>query len=323
MKWLAEAPSNIALIKYMGRKSEENKIPANPSLSYTLPHLKSFVELELLPESNHISRWEPLVRNDTQPITLSESGQQRFLSHLDRVLRVFFKDSALPRFIVRSANNFPLGVGLASSASSFAALTLAAAQAGSALTHEAELSLDRIMSLSRQGSGSSCRSFYDSWVYWDDETVKKVDCPTYADLIHQVILLETQEKEIPSSQAHQRVKTSPFYEGRVERATERLSVFMEALKNKNWQRMYELAWDEFHDMHNLFETAIPPFTYHNDASLALLNKLKDYWNRKNDGPLITMDAGPNIHLLYRIDQKDIQHEIQHQLLSGYAYVLSA
>jgi diphosphomevalonate decarboxylase len=321
MKWLADAPSNIALIKYMGRKNDESKIPANSSLSYTLPHLKSFVELELLPQG--ISQWEPLALNDANPINLSEAAQQRFLNHLNKILRIFFEDTPLPAFIARSANNFPLGVGLASSASSFAALTVAAARAASALTQKPELPLENIMALSREGSGSSCRSFYDGWVLWENERVKKMHYPAYTDLIHQVILLETKEKEVPSSQAHQRVKTSPFYEKRHERATDHLNHFMKALENENWARLYQIAWDEFNDMHQLFETAVPAFSYHNQNSRILLNKLRAYWDKKGDGPLITMDAGPNIHLLYRSNQQDIQQDIQHQLLSGYSYVLSA
>jgi diphosphomevalonate decarboxylase len=144
----------------------------------------------------------------------------------------------------------------------------------------------------------------------------------YPHLIHQVILLETTEKKISSSQAHQRVKTSPFYKGRAERATKRLSLFIQALNNKNWEKLYHIAWDEFQDMHRLFETAIPAFTYQNQTSLVLLEKLRAYWEAHGDGPLITMDAGPNIHLLYRPDQQDLQQKIQHQLLSGYSYVLS-
>jgi diphosphomevalonate decarboxylase len=326
MKWLAEAPSNIALIKYMGRKDEENKIPANPSLSYTLPHLKSYVELELLENSSCESRasfWEPLILKDSQPINLSTFSQERFLKHLDRVLRAFIPDAPLPSFIVRSCNNFPLGVGLASSASSFAALTLVAARAACELTAQPEPSLEKIISLSRQGSGSSCRSFYAPWVSWENESVHVMNYPDYAHLMHQVILLETKEKSVSSSKAHQYVKTSPFYSERPERATQRFKAFTQNLEQKHWKNLYAIAWDEFQDMHQLFETAKPAFSYQNADSLIILKNLQDYWLQKGDGPLITMDAGPNIHLLYRPDQQAIQHEIQHQLLSGYSYVFSA
>lgn len=325
-KWLAEAPSNIALIKYMGRKSDESKIPANPSLSYTLPHLKSYVELELLPDpgaGQSSLKWEPLIGNNLTPIKLSQGGQDRFFIHLNKVLRVFFENNRIPNLILRSANNFPLGVGLASSASSFAALTKAAVLAGSELTGKETLPLEEIISLSRQGSGSSCRSFYDSWVLWEDEHVEALHYPAYAKLRHQVVLLETHEKEVSSSSAHQRVKTSPIYEERAERATQRLIAFRQALKDEKWHDLYQIAWHEFNDMHQLFETATPSFSYHNENSRKLLRELQCYWDKKGDGPLITMDAGPNIHLLYRLDQQDTQEEIQQQLLSGYHYVFSA
>lgn len=316
LKWFAEAPSNIALIKYMGRKDEATKIPDNASLSYTLPHLKSSVELEI--SSEKTSRWEALVTNDSLPLTLSEKAQQRFLTHLHNILDYF---SYQQTFIVRSCNNFPQASGLASSASSFAALTLVAVQAICALMHQPEPPLNIIAQLSRRGSGSSCRSFFSPWALWDNEFVHAINLP-YKNLQHQVVVISRDEKAILSSEAHRQVQTSPFYAERPERAEKRLQALIHALNHKNWETAYHITWDEFQDMHHLFETASPAFSYRNDASLQLLKKLQTYWEKKGDGPLITMDAGPNIHLLYCPEQQEIQQEIQHNILQGYDHVLS-
>lgn len=311
MIWFTEAPSNIALIKYMGRKDEAKKIPENASLSYTLPHLKSFVELEV--SSQNKSYWKPLTFPEILPLILSQQGQQRFLNHLQRIQDYF---SYKGYFVVRSGNNFPQASGLASSASSFAALTLAAVKAICSLTHQTEPPIKIIAQLSRLGSGSSCRSFYAPWALWRDESVESIQLP-YTQLNHQVVMLDQTEKSVLSSEAHRQVQTSPFYTKRQERAEKRLSLLLDALKNKHWSDAYAVTWEEFQDMHHLFETALPAFSYRSEASLSLLNQLRNYWEKKGDGPLITMDAGPNIHLLYREDQQEIQSEIEHHYLRAY------
>lgn len=317
MKWFADAPSNIALIKYMGRKDENAKIPSNASLSYTLPHLKSFVELEIF--SGNVSQWEPLIIPNTLSLTLSPKAQERFLAHLALIQKYFnFTGS----FVVRSCNNFPQASGLASSASSFAALTQCAIQAICSLQNLEKPSLETMAQLSRLGSGSSCRSFFSSWALWDNETVGAIDLP-YSDLIHQAVVISDLEKSVSSSQAHRQVQTSPFYSERAKRAENRLKALLIALQNKNWADAYQITWDEFQDMHHLFETASPVFSYRNEASQKLLQKLQQFWKTHGDGPLITMDAGPNIHLLYRPDQIAIQQTIQKDYLAGNYHVFSA
>src|SRR6476659_4687638 len=113
MQWLAQAPSNIALIKYMGKKDVQQNLPDNPSLSYTLNKLLSTVLLEQYPGKKDL--WEPLHTPGAPPFTLSEASQERFLSHLLFLKKQFNYKGC---FVVRSSNNFPLGSGLASSASS-------------------------------------------------------------------------------------------------------------------------------------------------------------------------------------------------------------
>jgi diphosphomevalonate decarboxylase len=314
MKWFAEAPSNIALIKYMGRKDEQKKIPSNPSLSYTLQHFNSFVELETSNKKN--SQWEPLLSpNDSipnaLPLTLSSKAQERFLAHLQFIQKYLNYTGS---FVVRSCNNFPQATGLASSASSFAALTRCAVQAISALTNQSQPPLEVIAQLSRQGSGSSCRSFYAPWALWDNESVRSIDLP-YSDLIHQAIIISNQEKTMLSSQAHKQVQTSPFFIKRPERAENRLEQLLLALKNQDWSTAYQTTWDEFQDMHHLFKTSAPSFSYKNERSNIVLTQLQDFWDKHGDGPLVTMDAGPNIHLLYRLDQTETQQKIQQDYLN--------
>ena len=315
MQWFAQAPSNIALIKYMGKKDTEKNIPINPSLSYTLNNLLTSVILE-----KHAAKkdfWEPLDMPGTLKFMLSESAQARYLNHLARLKAHFHYSGA---FIVRSNNNFPHSSGLASSASSFAALTKCAVLALCELTKTPVPSIETQAQLSRIGSGSSCRSFFSPWAYWEEETVKAIELP-YKQLLHQVILISQAEKTISSRDAHERIKTSPHYATRSSRAVQNLKELRIAFENRVWRDAYKICWREFQDLHQLFATSASPFSYMTDNTKAVLTTLQDLWQQEGDGPLVTMDAGPNIHLLYRPDQTEMASKFkQHYLINNYDFI---
>jgi diphosphomevalonate decarboxylase len=310
MKWFAQAPANIALIKYMGKADTQSNTPTNGSLSYTLNDLLSFVELE-----NHGGDedfWEALAMPASHLFSISEKAQTKFIAHLQFIKRELDFEGG---FIIRSCNNFPADCGLASSASSFAALTKCAVRAICELQQRDELDATQMALLSRIGSGSSCRSFFSPWALWEtDGNVQGLDFP-FNDLIHDVVVISREAKAVPSSEAHQRVQTSPKFAGRAERAQQRLADLQQALSNSDWQAAATIAWDEFIDMHELFTTAEPSFKYHTDAGEKVLADIDRYWQKNNDGPIVTMDAGPNIHLLFRRDQHDIAQEMKQTFLN--------
>ncbi len=319
-KWRAEAPANIALIKYMGKGDGVGNRPANQSLSYTLDHLISVVEIR--PHEGGHDLWNPLREESMESMALSEKGRERFLKHFD-FLKVQLQIKG--NFEIRSGNNFPSDCGIASSASSFAALTKAAHQmaldcgldrgAVEALTPE------EISRLSRHGSGSSCRSFFSPWSLWKDEGGEAVQFP-WTHLHHQVVLLERSKKEVSSSEAHKRVVSSELFQGRASRAEKRLQKLVEAMNKQDWKSSCELVWAEFWDMHALFETSAPPFGYMTDRSFKILEMVREIWKSEGDGPMVTMDAGANVHLLYRPDQKKCAHRML-MGVGGLAQVLSS
>ena len=315
MQWFAQAPANIALIKYMGKKDPTKNIPANPSLSYTLDNLLTNVTMEVHPGKKDY--WEPLNIPGALPFTLSTSAQERFLNHLTRLKAHFNYTGA---FIVRSSNNFPHSSGLASSASSFAALTKCAVLALSELTQVSLPSINTQAAFSREGSGSSCRSFFSPWALWDNDDVHAIELP-YMKLLHEVIVISHDEKKVSSSAAHQRIVTSPQYTTRHQRASQNLKLLLNALEVKDWTAAYQICWHEFQDMHQLFSTCDQPFSYITERSQAVLRCLQDEWQRHGDGPIVTMDAGPNIHLLYRLDQAEMALQFKNDYLTGNYHLL--
>lgn len=325
--WRASAPSNIALIKYMGKteapagragSGENMNRPANRSLSFTLEGLRTHVELESVGAGE--DRWEPLAGPGLTKIELSEKARARFLAHLARVKKTWdFSGS----FLVRSANDFPADCGLASSASSFAALTKAACDALAELTKRPAMSARAMAELSRQGSGSSCRSLFTPWSLWDADGAREIELP-YPDLAHQVVIVEDGRKAVSSSEAHMRVATSVLFRGRPERAEERLSALARALESGDWREARQLVWAEFWDMHALFETARPAFGYMTSGSLEVLQFVRErLWTDAETGPLVTMDAGANVHLLYRSGDEVSRAAVRERFSARYKLIESS
>lgn len=297
----------------MGKIETSGNHPTNSSLSYTLDHLRTFVQITELAVARDIEakdtetdQWCPLQGPEFHSFELSAHGQQRFLAHFQKMKTIW---GIQKNFLLESANNFPADCGLASSASSFAALTLTAAKLFQQINPQPRGDdLKYLSELSRMGSGSSCRSLFAPWALWQAEYAEPLKLE-YTHLHHFVVVVEDSKKEVSSSAAHKLVMTSPRFEGRIERAELRLKDLIQALRFKDWPLAVQITWDEFIDMHRLFETSTPAFGYMTDASKAVIAEAKAHFDKWHDGPLVTMDAGANVHFLFRSDQETQFHKL--------------
>lgn len=316
----AEAPSNIALIKYMGKIEASMNRPANASVSYTLDHLKTRVRVRF--ENGHPRPWvwRPLEAEGFHAPNLTVKGQERFLRHAERCAkRLDLRGEG--SLVVESGNGFPSDCGLASSASSFAALTLAIAKLSGRDIENLSVRLE-LAELSREGSGSSCRSFFSPWAAWREEGASPVSgWPT--SIRHLSLIVDDRKKEVSSSDAHVRVTTSLLFRGRVERAEERLRTLDDLMKRSAgsdgvhaWNRAAHLVWAESWDMHALFESSEPPFGYFVPDSIRALNLIRETASEMKANskdfrePMMTMDAGPNVHLLLWTGDKKAADEAE-------------
>lgn len=300
--WYAEAPSNIALIKYMGKN--DGNLPCNTSLSFTLDNLISRVEMYEIDDDQ--DRFEPLEMVGFLKLDISNISINKFKKHIGFLKNKFHCKN---KFLIKSGNNFPNDVGIASSASSFAALTKCAIKAFRDLGYCSEINDIQASALSRIGSGSSCRSFFSPWAIWRKEYAEKIDLPM-TDLIHNLCLVDDSPKKISSSAAHAMVQTSLLFEDRNRRAEIRVEKLIKAIKSNDWEKMFKLSWADFMDMHALFETCSKPFGYMNQETIKILGIVRDIWAQNSDGPIVTVDAGPNVHLLWRQDQQDLISEFE-------------
>jgi diphosphomevalonate decarboxylase len=189
---------------------------------------------------------------------------------------------------ISTNNSFPASAGIASSASGFAALTVAAAAALGLQLSEKELS-----GLARLGSGSACRSVPDGFVKWEGEYARSLYPPDYWDLRDILVIVETTPKKISSSTGHDLVQTSPYYTKRLEQLPERLKRCERALKNKDIVRLGEVIEEDCLDMHHVMQTQNPPLFYWNNETKRVIEELQE----SGLPAYFTNDAGPNVHVL--------------------------
>jgi len=148
---------------------------------------------------------------------------------------------------------------------------------------------------------------------WNNYKVYLFSSSVFEHLDHQLVLIDSSKKKVSSRLAHKRVQKSPKFKNRPGRARTRMSALMSALSIGDWRNCFQITKEEFLDMHSLFESSQISFSYQNETSRQVIDRINYFWKKKEDGPLITMDAGSNIHLLYRKNQKEIKKEINKSL----------
>jgi diphosphomevalonate decarboxylase len=285
-KATAVANPNIAFVKYWGRANEDLNLPANPSLSMNLSALTTVTTVEFrrdLPAD--------LVTVDDR--TLVGPALARVLAHLDRVRALAGIDH---RAWVASRNDFPAGTGLASSASGFAALSLAASRAAGLNLGEAALSR-----LARLGSGSACRSVPGGFCLWegeDDETslARQVAPADHWDLADVVAIVSREHKPVGSHDGHGLAPGSPFYRARLAAVPGWLAAAQRGIRERSLGLLGPVAEADAMAMHGVMLTSQPSLLYWEAATVAVL-KAVQAWRREGLEVYFTMDAGPNVHCL--------------------------
>ncbi len=203
-----------------------------------------------------------------------------------------------PYAIVESQNNFPTGTGIASSASGFAALGLAASSAAGLKLDEKALSR-----LARLGSGSACRSIPGGFVEWqagtnDDDSFGYSIAPpeTHWDLVDCIALVSQEEKTVSSSLGHSLAPTSLYQPARVADAPRRLEFCRDAIRMRDFDALAAVVELDSNLMHAVMMTSTPPLFYWQPTTLTIMQEVRSM--RKTGIPVCySIDAGPNVHVL--------------------------
>jgi diphosphomevalonate decarboxylase len=290
----ALAHPNIAFIKYWGNQDDSLRLPANGSISMNLDGLFSRTRVTFSPD------WldDQLILND-RPVL--GPGLQRVTRFLDRVRELSGLQLAAQ---VTSENNFPTGAGIASSASAFAALALAASRAAGLSLTEPELSR-----LARRGSGSACRSVPGGFVEWlpgdSDESsfAASIAPPDHWPLVDCIAILAAGHKPVGSTAGHALAGTSPLQAARVAGTPERLAACRLAIHQRDFGALAAVIEPDSTLMHAVMMTSNPPLFYWEPASVALM-KLIQAWRKEGLPACFTLDAGPNVHVICPADQAE-------------------
>jgi diphosphomevalonate decarboxylase len=283
----AVAHPNIAFIKYWGNRDDNLRLPASGSISMNLAGLETRTTVEFDPE-------RPGDEFILQGIGQDGPAARRVSDHLD-LLRA--KAGVEWKARVASENSFPTGAGIASSASAFAALTVAAAAALGLKLSQRELS-----SLARRGSGSACRSIPDGFAEWiaadrdADSYAVSLAAPDHWALADLIAVVSTAPKAVSSSEGNRLAATSPLQAARIADAPRRLDLCRRAVLGGDFPALAEIVEDDARLMHAVMMTSTPALIYLAPETLNLMAEIPRW---RSDGLPVaySIDAGPNVHCL--------------------------
>jgi diphosphomevalonate decarboxylase len=293
----ARAHSNIAFIKYWGNIDHKLRLPANPSISMNLSDLYTTTRVE----------WSESSTADSLKIN-NELSDEKALARVSQHLHRVRKRLDINMFAnVESANNFPMGTGIASSASSFAALTLAAVNAAKETLSERELS-----TIARCGSGSASRSIPSGYVEWHyGETHESSYAETFVEsdhwnLVDVIAIISREHKKTGSFAGHATADSSVLQTARVKSADLRLKIVKESIQKRDFANFADVVEEDSNVMHSVMMTSRPPLFYWQPLSIEIMTSIREWREREGIQVCYTLDAGPNIHCIcVRSDAKKV------------------
>ena len=299
------APSNIALVKYWGKK--ELQIPCNPSVSFTLDQCRTTASVRFERLKDNLDHVSFAIQYDGKP---AFSFEPKLKTFIDRILPYapYLKDYHLQ---IDTVNSFPHSSGIASSASAMAALAAAIMdlekQIYPSLTPEEQIK--KCSFLARLGSGSAARSVEGPLVLWGEHNTtpdsndlfgvrwtKSANVfKTYRDTI---LLVDKGQKEVSSTVGHNLMHNHHFAENRFEQAKTHYQALLTILEKGDMDGFSDLVEREALSLHAMMLTSSPSFILMHPNTIQIIKEVRKY--RKTTGLHLTftLDAGANVHLLY-------------------------
>ncbi len=304
VKW--SSPSNIALTKYWGKHGHQ--LPRNPSISFTLNNAKTITSVSFSP-----SRDLEMINVDFMFEGRSNSG------FAERIQKFLVKNEALMPYVrhfdwtLESENTFPHSSGIASSASAMSCLIAALVDIERRhLDHDLseEATWKRVSYLSRLASGSACRSVYAKCAQWgqcpgieNSSDLFAIPGETWLHPIFEgyhddILIVSAEEKEVSSSLGHQMMEDNVYKSVRFDQARNNTIELKQVLTNGDLDRFIEITEGEALTLHALMMTSQPSFILMKPNSLEVIERIRDFRKSTKIPICFTLDAGPNVHILY-------------------------
>jgi len=304
------SPANIALIKYWGKR--ENQIPENPSLSFTLKNALAQTNV------SYSFSEEGFMLDFTFEGKENSSFSNRIEKYLRGLIPVYpwLNQLALR---IESKNTFPHSAGIASSAAGMSSLALCLNTINYNLAGKdlrSDNFLKEVSDLSRQASGSAARSVYGGFVSWGKTDHLQGSSNYHAsalpfevhknftNLCDTILITYAGKKSLSSSEGHDLMKGHPFSNARFVQANEHILNIVQALKDGDWERFISITELEAMTLHALIMSSVPAHTLLKPATLTIIEKIRLFREQHQLPVCFTLDAGPNVHMIYPEEIKE-------------------
>ncbi|GAA4312671.1 diphosphomevalonate decarboxylase [Pontixanthobacter gangjinensis] len=301
-----QSPSNIALVKYWGKK--ENQIPANPSISFTLDECRSTTSLKYFKKEENSEAYDFDFYFEGKPKQDFKPKIQKFFQRIETYCP-YLKDY---QFEIHSENSFPHSSGIASSASGMSAIALCLMDLEKELYPgmSQEYFNKKASFLARLGSGSASRSIAGQLVVWGEHESIEGSSDEYAIQfpyeVHEIfktykdtiLLVDKGEKQVSSTVGHDLMHGHPFAEMRFKQAEDNLEKLIPVLKNGDTSEFIKIVESEALSLHAMMMSSLPYFILMKPNTLEVINKIWEYRRTTGIPVCFTLDAGANVHVLY-------------------------
>lgn len=303
LKATCQSPANIAFIKYWGKADPKLRLPQNNSISMHLSNCYSVctVEFSLSFKKDKITFLGEK--------TLKKREIERIIAVLDRV-RNLAKINLRAKLVTK--NNFPKGVGIASSGSGLSAVTVAACQALRLKLNKIELS-----KLARLASGTACRSIPDGFVEWKKGTGDKnsysiqIFPPDWWSISDVIAIVCSKMKKVSSTDGHRLAKTSPFQQTRIENISKKIRALKRAIKKRDFTAFGQIVEGEALELHAICLTSQPPILYWQPTTIKIMHKIQEWRETGQLESYFTIDAGPTVHVICQSkDEKELAQRLK-------------
>ena len=300
------SPSNIALTKYWGKHGEQ--LPRNPSISFTLDHARTETKVS----------FHPIVPEREIEVEFFFDGEKNeaFAKRINAFLnKQVYRMPYLPHFQwkIESTNSFPHSSGIASSASSMSALIMCFCDIERRyfdLNFTNEDWLRRASYLSRLASGSACRSVYPELAQWGLHSSISGSSDLFAipmqQILHQefkgfhddILFIDEKEKSVSSSAGHELMDSNPYASIRYEQAGHHTTQIINAIQSGDFDLFIQIAESEALTLHALMMSSTPSYMLMRPGTLTAMEKIRSFRFDTGIPITFTLDAGPNVHILY-------------------------
>jgi diphosphomevalonate decarboxylase len=320
------APSNIALVKYWGKK--DHQIPANPSISFTLKNCKTTTKIEFKKKGSNTNK-EDFSFDFIFDGKTNDAFKPKIQKFLERI-NVYCPYLTNYHLMISSSNTFPHSSGIASSASGMAALAMNVMDFERLLNPEMsdDFFYKKASFLARLGSGSACRSVNGSIVAWGKQKdftesndwfgveVKQI-APVFLTFQDTILLVDKGEKKVSSTVGHNLMINHPFSEQRFIQAHEMMSKLKSVLEQGLLEEFITIVEREALTLHAMMMTSLPYFVLMKPNTLHIINKIWEFRAKTNISVCFTLDAGANVHVLYPENVKETVLQFINSELVGY------